>query len=151
MKKLDILACFLLCLGALNWGLAWPNPAVGCILVRQDLGDRIVGRGWTQPGGRPHAETEALDRAGSLAQGATAYVTLEPCDHEGETPPCTQALIAAGIVRAVMALEDPDPRVSGKGIKRLQEAGIERTARISDEQAKMLADEFGVLVEVLKG
>ncbi len=119
-------------------GVAWPNPAVGCILVRQDLGDRIVGRGWTQPGGRPHAETEALDRAGSLAQGATAYVTLEPCDHEGETPPCTQALIAAGIVRAVMALEDPDPRVSGKGIKRLQEAGIDTATELCGDEARYL-------------
>ncbi|MEK9724466.1 MAG: riboflavin biosynthesis protein RibD, partial [Rhodospirillaceae bacterium] len=75
-------------------GDVWPNPAVGCILVREDLGGRVVGRGWTQPSGRPHAETEALRRAGGMARGATAYVTLEPCNHTGETGPCTEALIA---------------------------------------------------------
>ena len=130
-------------------GVAWPNPAVGCILVRQDLGDRVVGRGWTQPGGRPHAETKALGRAGSLAQGATAYVTLEPCDHEGETPPCTQALIAAGIVRAVMAFEDPDPRVSGKGIKRLQEAGIDTATGLCGDEARFL--NAGFIMRVTQG
>ncbi len=102
-----------------------PNPAVGCILVRPDLGDRVVGRGWTQPGGRPHAETEALRRAGNLATGATAYVTLEPCSHTGKTPPCADALIAAGINRAVIAIEDPDTRVSGQGIAKLKAAGID--------------------------
>ena len=106
-------------------GSVWPNPAVGCILVRPDLGGRIVGRGWTQPGGRPHAETEALRRAGGQAGGATAYVTLEPCSHHGQTPPCADALVAAGIARAVIAHEDPDPRVSGRGIARLREAGID--------------------------
>lgn len=105
-------------------GAVWPNPAVGCILVRPDLGHRVVGRGWTQPGGRPHAETEALRRAGDLARGATAYVSLEPCSHHGETPPCADALVAAGITRAVVAVEDPDPRVSGRGLDRLRKAGI---------------------------
>jgi diaminohydroxyphosphoribosylaminopyrimidine deaminase/5-amino-6-(5-phosphoribosylamino)uracil reductase len=100
-------------------GRVWPNPAVGCVLVRPDLGGRVVGRGWTQPGGRPHAETEALGRAGGLARGATAYVTLEPCAHVGRTPPCADALVAAGIARAVVAVEDPDPRVSGRGLARL--------------------------------
>ena len=84
-------------------GTVWPNPAVGCILVRADQGGRIVGRGWTQPGGRPHAETEALRRAGAAAKGATAYISLEPCNHTGQTGPCTDALIAAGIKRAVIA------------------------------------------------
>lgn len=105
-------------------GCVWPNPAVGCVLVRPDLGGRVVGRGWTQPGGRPHAETEALGRAGDLARGATAYVTLEPCAHVGRTPPCADAMVAAGIGRAVVAIEDPDPRVSGRGLARLRDAGI---------------------------
>lgn len=105
-------------------GRVWPNPAVGSVLVRPDLDGRIVGRGWTQPGGRPHAETEALARAGAAARGATAYVTLEPCAHHGETPPCSEALIAAGVARVVVAAGDPDPRVSGKGISMLEAAGI---------------------------
>ena len=103
-------------------GAVWPNPAVGCILVQ---GGRIVGRGWTQPGGRPHAESEALRRAGTAAAGATAYVTLEPCAHHGKTPPCADALIEARIARLVGAMEDPDPRVSGQGFKRIEAAGIE--------------------------
>jgi diaminohydroxyphosphoribosylaminopyrimidine deaminase/5-amino-6-(5-phosphoribosylamino)uracil reductase len=102
-------------------GNVWPNPAVGCVIARDG---RVIGRGWTQPGGRPHAETEALARAGAAAQGATAYVTLEPCCHWGRTPPCADALIAAGISRAVAATEDPDPRVAGGGIARLRQAGI---------------------------
>jgi diaminohydroxyphosphoribosylaminopyrimidine deaminase / 5-amino-6-(5-phosphoribosylamino)uracil reductase len=103
-------------------GRAWPNPAVGCILVRDG---HAVGRGWTGPGGRPHAETEALGRAGAAAQGATAYVTLEPCAHHGATPPCADALIAAGVARAVIAVEDPDPRVRGRGLARLRAAAVE--------------------------
>ncbi len=106
-------------------GLVSPNPAVGCILVRPDLGGLVVGRGWTQPGGRPHAETEALARAGDRATGATAYVTLEPCAHQGETGPCADALIEAGIARCVVAIEDPDPRVAGRGLDKLRAAGIE--------------------------
>jgi diaminohydroxyphosphoribosylaminopyrimidine deaminase/5-amino-6-(5-phosphoribosylamino)uracil reductase len=94
---------------------------VGCVLVR---GGQVVGRGWTQPGGRPHAETEALARAGSAARGATAYVTLEPCSHHGRTPPCCDALIAAGVARVVVATGDPDPRVDGRGLARLRAAGI---------------------------
>jgi diaminohydroxyphosphoribosylaminopyrimidine deaminase/5-amino-6-(5-phosphoribosylamino)uracil reductase len=109
-------------LAARGLGRVWPNPAVGCVVARPD--GTIVGRGWTQPGGRPHAETEALARAAAGARGATAYVTLEPCAHHGETPPCAEALIAAGIVRAVIALEDPDPRVAGKGIAKLRDVGI---------------------------
>jgi diaminohydroxyphosphoribosylaminopyrimidine deaminase/5-amino-6-(5-phosphoribosylamino)uracil reductase len=103
-------------------GRVWPNPAVGCVIVDQ-AGD-VVGRGWTQPGGRPHAETEALRMAGDAARGATAYVTLEPCSHHGKTPPCADALVAAGIARCVVALEDPYPAVNGQGIRRLKDAGI---------------------------
>jgi diaminohydroxyphosphoribosylaminopyrimidine deaminase/5-amino-6-(5-phosphoribosylamino)uracil reductase len=109
-----------LSLGHRGQGCVWPNPAVGCTIVQ---GSRIVGRGWTQPGGRPHAEVMALQQAGALAQRATAFVTLEPCAHHGGTPPCADALIAAGITRCVVAIADPDPRVSGKGISKLQEAG----------------------------
>ncbi len=102
-------------------GNVWPNPAVGCVLVNRGT---VVGRGWTQPGGRPHAETEALRRAGPAALGATAYVSLEPCSHWGQTPPCAGALIDAGVKYVVVALEDPDPRVAGGGIARLREAGV---------------------------
>ncbi|MGH7115700.1 MAG: bifunctional diaminohydroxyphosphoribosylaminopyrimidine deaminase/5-amino-6-(5-phosphoribosylamino)uracil reductase RibD, partial [Stellaceae bacterium] len=102
-------------------GAVWPNPAVGCVIISQG---RVVGRGWTQPGGRPHAETEALRRAGGAARDATAYVSLEPCCHWGRTPPCADALIKAGVRRVVIALEDPDPRVAGNGIARLRAAGL---------------------------
>jgi diaminohydroxyphosphoribosylaminopyrimidine deaminase / 5-amino-6-(5-phosphoribosylamino)uracil reductase len=98
-----------------------PNPAVGCLIVK---GGTVVGRGWTQPGGRPHAETCALDMAGAKASGASAYVTLEPCAHIGETGPCAQALIGAGIAEVFIAAIDPDSRVSGKGVDMLKAAGI---------------------------
>jgi diaminohydroxyphosphoribosylaminopyrimidine deaminase/5-amino-6-(5-phosphoribosylamino)uracil reductase len=110
-----------LSLGRRGLGQCWPNPAVGCIIVNKG---RIVGRGWTQPGGRPHAETVALAMAGALAHGATAYVTLEPCAHHGLTPPCSDALIAAGIARVVAPMEDSDARVAGQGFKALKAAGI---------------------------
>lgn len=103
-------------------GLAWPNPAVGCVIVSSR--GIVVGRGWTAHGGRPHAETLALAQAGSSASGATAYVTLEPCSHFGVTPPCAEALVVAGIARVVAAHEDPDPRVRGAGLARLRDAGI---------------------------
>ena len=116
-----------------------PNPAVGCVVVRTEGGqDRILGRGWTQPGGRPHAETEALARAGAAAEGATAYVSLEPCNHHGRTPPCSEALIAAGIARVVAAMEDPDPRVAGSGLRRLREAGLEAECGVCEEEAAWL-------------
>ena len=102
-------------------GNVWPNPAVGCVLVRDGA---IVGRGWTQPGGRPHGEAQALDQAGKRAKGATAFVTLEPCAHHGQSPPCAQALIDAGVARVVIAARDPDPRVDGRGADRLAKAGI---------------------------
>lgn len=111
-----------LSLGARGLGRVWPNPAVGCVLVRRGA---IVGRGWTRPGGRPHAEVVALEAAGAAAAGSTAYVTLEPCAHHGRTPPCAAALIAAGVTRVVAATIDPDPRVSGRGLDRLREAGVE--------------------------
>ncbi|WP_299441635.1 bifunctional diaminohydroxyphosphoribosylaminopyrimidine deaminase/5-amino-6-(5-phosphoribosylamino)uracil reductase RibD [uncultured Rhodospira sp.] len=110
-----------LALAGRGLGRTWPNPTVGCVLVRDGV---VVGRGWTQPGGRPHAETEALRRAGPAARGATAYVTLEPCSHHGKTPPCADALAAAGVSRVVAALEDPDPRVSGRGLARLRDSGV---------------------------
>src|SRR3954454_17204901 len=113
-------------------GDVWPNPAVGCVIVRDG---RVVGRGWTQPGGRPHGETEALARAGEAARGATAYVSLEPCCHWGRTPPCTGALIAAGIQRVVVALEDPDPRVAGEGVRRLRAAGLEVETGLCEAEA----------------
>jgi len=113
-------------------GNVWPNPAVGCVIVKDG---RIIGRGWTQPGGRPHAETEALARAGAVAAGATAYVTLEPCCHWGKTPPCAEALIAAGVARVVAAIEDPDPRVAGGGLARLRAAGIAAEAGLCAAEA----------------
>ncbi len=108
-------------LAARGLGNTWPNPAVGCVLVKHG---RVIGRGWTQPGGRPHAETVALECAGAEAAGATAYVTLEPCSHHGRTPPCCDALIRAGVRRVVVAMRDPDARVDGRGFARLRAAGI---------------------------
>ncbi|MDF2095215.1 bifunctional diaminohydroxyphosphoribosylaminopyrimidine deaminase/5-amino-6-(5-phosphoribosylamino)uracil reductase RibD [Aquibaculum arenosum] len=116
-------------------GTTAPNPAVGCVLVREG---RVVGRGWTQPGGRPHAETEALRRAGAEAAGATAYVTLEPCAHHGTTPPCSDALIAAGIRRCVVACIDPDRRVQGSGLRRLRDAGISVDTGLLQAEAEAL-------------
>ena len=102
-------------------GRTWPNPAVGCVIVS---GGRIVGRGWTQPSGRPHAEVVALAQAGDAARGADVYVSLEPCAHHGKTPPCAQALIDAGVGRVVIAISDSDPRVNGLGAQMLRDAGI---------------------------
>ncbi len=110
-----------LTLGRGGLGRTWPNPAVGAVVVKDGV---IVGRGWTQPGGRPHAEPEALRRAGEAARGATLYVTLEPCSHFGKSPPCADAIIAAGIARVVAAIEDPNPLVAGQGHARLRAAGI---------------------------
>lgn len=125
-------------------GRTWPNPAVGCVIVQPGgEGSRVIGRGWTQPGGRPHAETVALTQArerygeASLA-GATAYVSLEPCSHHGETPPCADALIEAGVGRVVVGCTDPDDRVSGGGIEKLKSAGIEVTANILQTEAEEL-------------
>jgi diaminohydroxyphosphoribosylaminopyrimidine deaminase/5-amino-6-(5-phosphoribosylamino)uracil reductase len=110
-----------LTLGRRGQGRTWPNPAVGAVVVKDGV---IVGRGWTQAGGRPHAEPEALARAGDAARGATLYVTLEPCSHFGKSPPCADAIIAAGIARVVSAIGDPNPEVAGQGHARLRAAGI---------------------------
>ena len=119
-------------------GRTWPNPAVGCILIQPGDPGCVVGRGWTQPGGRPHAETEALGRAGTAARGATAYLTLEPCAHVGKTAPCVDALIERGVARVVIALEDPDPRVSGAGNERLKKAGIKTDVGCLGEVARQV-------------
>jgi diaminohydroxyphosphoribosylaminopyrimidine deaminase/5-amino-6-(5-phosphoribosylamino)uracil reductase len=111
-----------LALGRRGLGNTWPNPAVGVVIVKDGA---IAGRGWTMPGGRPHAETEALRRAGLLARGATLYTTLEPCSHHGKTPPCADAIVAAGIARVVSALEDPNPDVAGQGHARMRAHGID--------------------------
>src|ERR1700726_4223102 len=110
-----------LTLGRRGQGRTWPNPAVGAVVVKDGV---IVGRGWTQPGGRPHAEPVALAHAGEAARGATLYVTLEPCSHVGKSPPCADAVIAAGIKRVVSAIEDPNPEVAGQGPARLRAGGV---------------------------
>lgn len=128
-------------------GSVWPNPSVGCVLVNQG---RVAGRGRTASGGRPHAETEALAQAGDLARGATAYVTLEPCSHHGKTPPCAEALIKAGVSRIVAATEDPDPRVSGRGLARLREAGLSVEAGVMKEAADEIISGFRCRIETGK-
>lgn len=135
-----------LSLGRRGQGSCWPNPAVGCVIVKDG---RIVGRGWTQPGGRPHAESVALAQAGEAAGGATAYVSLEPCSHHGKTPPCSQALIDAGVARVVCALQDSDPRVSGQGFDMLRAAGIEVTTGVLSNDAAR--DHAGFLLRTEQG
>jgi len=122
-----------LALGRRGLGRTWPNPAVGAVIVKDGV---IVGRGWTQPGGRPHAEVEALRRAGAAARGATLYVTLEPCSHFGKSPPCADAIVAAGIGRVVSAMEDPNPEVAGSGHARLRAAGIAVDVGVGAEEAR---------------
>lgn len=132
-----------LSLGRRGQGCVWPNPAVGCVIVKDGV---IVGRGWTQPTGRPHAESQALRQAGDLAQGADVFVTLEPCAHHGKTPPCAQALIDAQVARVFVATEDPDARVSGAGLAMLTAAGIEvRTGILA---ARALQDNAGFFARV---
>lgn len=133
-------------LGKRGLGRVWPNPAVGCVLVK---GGRIVGRGWTQDGGRPHAEVMALQQAGKAANAATAYVSLEPCSHHGKTPPCAEALVAAGVRRVVTALEDPDPRVSGRGHALLRGAGVEVVTDVLSAEARCA--QAGFLSRVRRG
>jgi diaminohydroxyphosphoribosylaminopyrimidine deaminase/5-amino-6-(5-phosphoribosylamino)uracil reductase len=125
-------------------GQVAPNPAVGCVIVRDG---RVVGRGHTMQGGRPHAETQALRDAGAAARGATAYVSLEPCSHHGKTPPCAEALVDAGLRRVVVAVTDPDPRVSGRGVERLRAAGIEVSEGICEGEARRLNEGFFRRVE----
>ncbi|GAC1344212.1 MAG: bifunctional diaminohydroxyphosphoribosylaminopyrimidine deaminase/5-amino-6-(5-phosphoribosylamino)uracil reductase RibD [Acetobacteraceae bacterium] len=120
-------------------GSTWPNPAVGCVLVRDG---RVVGRGGTAAVGRPHAEAVALAMAGAAARGATAYVTLEPCSHHGQTPPCAEALVAAGVRRVVVACLDPYPKVNGAGIARLREAGLEVSLGVLRAEAEALQEGF---------
>ncbi len=122
-----------LALGRRGLGRTWPNPAVGAVIVNHGV---IVGRGWTQVGGRPHAEIEALRRAGEAARGATLYVTLEPCSHYGKSPPCADAIVAAGLSRVVSALEDPNPEVAGAGHARLRAAGIAVEVGVGAEAAR---------------
>jgi diaminohydroxyphosphoribosylaminopyrimidine deaminase/5-amino-6-(5-phosphoribosylamino)uracil reductase len=139
-----------LALGRRGLGNTWPNPAVGAVIVRDDGGGPvIVGRGWTQPGGRPHAETEALRRAGAAAKGATMYVTLEPCSHHGKTPPCADAIIAAGIGSVVAALEDANPEVAGRGHARLRAAGIAVT--VGEGAAEAHRDHAGHIRRMREG
>src|SRR5215471_4625830 len=124
-----------LTLGRRNLGRTWPNPAVGAVIVKDGA---IVGRGWTQQGGRPHAEVEALRHAKKAAEGATIYVTLEPCAHQGKSPPCADAIARAGIVRVVSALEDPNPEVAGKGHERLRAKGIAVDIGLGADEARFI-------------
>ncbi len=133
-------------LAARNLGDTWPNPTVGCVLVKNG---HVIGRGWTQSGGRPHAETEAIARAGEAARGATAYVTLEPCSHHGKTPPCADALVAAGVSHVIAATTDPDPRVNGRGLLRLREAGISVTEGLRKAAADRL--NAGFFLKIAEG
>ena len=135
-----------LSLGARGLGRVWPNPAVGCVLVKDG---RIIARGRTRDGGRPHAEQSALTDAGAAARGSVAYVSLEPCAHVGKTPPCVDALIAAGVARVVVPIEDPDPRVAGQGIARLRQAGVLVDLGILAEDARRV--HAGFLSRVMHG
>ncbi|HYA34090.1 MAG TPA: bifunctional diaminohydroxyphosphoribosylaminopyrimidine deaminase/5-amino-6-(5-phosphoribosylamino)uracil reductase RibD, partial [Candidatus Binataceae bacterium] len=133
-------------LGRSMLGLASPNPAVGCVIVRDG---RVIARGATAPGGRPHAETVALGRAGSRARGATAYVSLEPCAHFGQTPPCANALVEAGVARVVVGCVDPFPKVRGRGIQILRRAGIEVTAGVLEDECRRVNE--GFFTRIAKG
>src|ERR1700684_3073811 len=133
-------------LGSRSLGLAAPNPAVGAILVKDRA---IVGRGVTAPGGRAHAERIAIDQARAAARGATLYVTLEPCSHFGVSPPCVDAVIAAGVARVVSAMEDPNPLVGGQGHARLRAAGIAVTVGPGEAQARR--DHLGHILRVTAG
>lgn len=135
-----------LSLGRRGLGRTWPNPSVGCVIVRDG---RVVGRGVTGPGGRPHGEPQALAQAGEAAKGATVYVGLEPCSHHGETPPCSAALIAAKVGRVVAPLTDSDPRVSGRGFEMLRDAGIEVVTGVLADQA--LRDHAGFFMKTEQG
>ena len=135
-----------LALARRSLGRTWPNPAVGCVIVRDG---RVIARGRTQEGGRPHAEADAIAHAGELLKGATVYVTLEPCSHHGRTPPCADALVAAGVARVVSALEDPDPRVKGQGHARLKAAGI--AVDVGEGAAQAAEINAGFLLRVKEG
>ncbi|AWB24897.1 bifunctional diaminohydroxyphosphoribosylaminopyrimidine deaminase/5-amino-6-(5-phosphoribosylamino)uracil reductase RibD [Methylobacterium currus] len=139
-----------LALGRRHLGQAWPNPSVGAVLVGGPAGaERILAQGVTQPGGRPHAERVALAAAGEAARGATLYVTLEPCSHHGRTSPCADATIAAGVARVVSAMDDPDPRVAGRGHARLSDAGIAVSVGLLGAEAAR--DQRGHVTRILHG
>ena len=123
-----------------------PNPRVGCVIVRDG---NVVGEGWHEAAGRPHAEVNVLEQAGARARGATAYVTLEPCSHQGRTPPCADALVQAGVTRVVAAMQDPNPRVSGEGFSRLRAAGIEVESGLMDHEAREL--NIGFVTRMTRG
>ncbi|MFY9688211.1 MAG: bifunctional diaminohydroxyphosphoribosylaminopyrimidine deaminase/5-amino-6-(5-phosphoribosylamino)uracil reductase RibD [Pseudolabrys sp.] len=124
-----------LALGRRNLGSTWPNPAVGAVIVKDGV---VIARGWTQEGGRPHAEVEALRRAKKTTQGATMYVSLEPCSHQGKTPPCADAIVRAGIARVVSAMEDPNPEVAGQGHERLRAKGITVDVGLGVDEARRI-------------
>jgi diaminohydroxyphosphoribosylaminopyrimidine deaminase/5-amino-6-(5-phosphoribosylamino)uracil reductase len=130
-------------LAAGGLGLTSPNPAVGAVLVREG---QVVGEGYHQRAGGPHAEAIALEAAGPAARGATCYVSLEPCAHHGRTPPCAEALVAAGVGRVVAACGDPDPRVDGRGLARLREAGVAVTVGVGEAEARALNRAFFTFV-----
>lgn len=135
-----------LTLGRRGLGRTWPNPAVGAVVVKDGV---ILGRAWTQDGGRPHAEPIALERAGDAARGATLYVTLEPCSHHGQTPPCADAILHAGITRVVSAIEDPNPQIAGRGHARLRAAGVQVDIGIGAEEAAH--DHAGHILRITSG
>jgi diaminohydroxyphosphoribosylaminopyrimidine deaminase / 5-amino-6-(5-phosphoribosylamino)uracil reductase len=135
-----------LALGRRNLGSTWPNPSVGAVIVKDGV---VVARGWTQEGGRPHAEVEALRRAKKATQGATMYVSLEPCSHQGKTPPCADAIIRAGIARVVSAMEDPNPEVAGQGHERLRAKGITVDVGLGAEEARRI--HAGHIMRITKG
>ena len=135
-----------LALARRSLGRTWPNPAVGCVIAKDG---RIVARGRTQDGGRPHAEADALRKAGDAARGATVYVTLEPCSHFGKSPPCADALVRAGVARVVSAMEDPNPEVNGQGHARLRDAGIE--VEVGDGASEASEINAGFLLRVRAG
>jgi len=135
-----------LALGRRNLGHTWPNPSVGAVIVKDGV---VIARGWTQEGGRPHAEVEALRRATKATQGATMYVALEPCSHQGKTPPCADAIIRAGIARVVSAMEDPNPEVAGQGHERLRARGIIVEVGLGAEEAQRI--HVGHIMRVTKG
>ena len=120
-------------------GFTSPNPMVGCVVVKDEM---VVGKGWHEKAGKPHAEVNAIDDAYGHTQGATLYVTLEPCNHTGRTPPCTEKILAAGVTRVVVAMEDPNPDVKGGGIERLRQAGVEVKTGVLEDRARKLNESF---------
>ena len=135
-----------LALAQLKIGLTSPNPAVGCVIVREG---KVVGRGGTAPGGRPHAEPQAIAEAGELARGATVYVSFEPCAHQGQTPPCARGLVEAGVARVVVGCLDPYPPVRGRGIAILNSARIATTVGVLESECRRMNE--GFIVRVTRG